>query len=243
MHRGKTCPLKIRERGRTFGSGWAKGGKKGGVGGLGWSAREGQWKGCKQAGCSRRTGGMTDRGHFAPQGSLAPITIPPSPASAKPPRSAKLTSPPACRVANQQRQRDTQPSPSQNQQQPVKVITQIKEVPVDRIVVKEVPVPVDRIVEKTVVKEVPVDRIVEKTVVKEVPVEVVKEVPVEVVKQVEVPVEVVKEVPVEVVKEVPIEVIKEVSEAWALGGMEGGITIFWGVLSIYHMRHRWRPRS
>lgn len=64
------------------------------------------------------------------------------------------------------------------------------------VIIKEV------IVEKEVIKEVPVE------VIKEVPVEVIKEVPVEVIKEVitEVPVEVVKEI----VKEVPVEVIKEV---------------------------------
>ena len=42
----------------------------------------------------------------------------------------------------------------------------VKQVHVEKIVVKEVPVPVDRIVEKMV--EIPVDRIVEKRVVEEV---------------------------------------------------------------------------
>ena len=53
------------------------------------------------------------------------------------------------------------------------------EVPVEKIVIKEIPVevPVERIVEKIVTKEVPVDRVVYKEVeiVKEV--EVIKEVP------------------------------------------------------------------
>ena len=84
---------------------------------------------------------------------------------------------------------------------PVEVI---KEVPVEKEVIKEVikEVPVEKEVE--VVKEVPVE--VVKEVIKEVPVEVIKEVPVEVIK--EVPVE--KEVIKEVIKEVPVEVIKEV---------------------------------
>ena len=52
-----------------------------------------------------------------------------------------------------------------------KLFPTIREVPVDRIVVKRVEVPVDRIVEKRI--EVPVDRVVEKIVEKriEVPVE------------------------------------------------------------------------
>ena len=94
----------------------------------------------------------------------------------------------------------------------------VKEVPVKETVIKEVPV--ERVVEKEVVKEVPVEVVVEKVVVKEIEVpaetvvvekEVVKEVPVEVV----VEREIVKEIPVEVVvekeivKEVPVEVVVE----------------------------------
>ena len=92
------------------------------------------------------------------------------------------------------------------------VVEVVKEVVVEKEVVKEVPV--ERIVEKEVVKEVPVERVV----VKEVPVEkIVKEVvEVEVEKRVEVPVErivtkeVVKEVPVEKVVVVEKEVVKTV---------------------------------
>ena len=116
---------------------------------------------------------------------------------------------------------------------PVEVV---REVPVDREVVREVVKEVPVEVVKEVVREVPVDREVVREVVKEVPVEVVREVqvPVEVVREVEivrevpvqVPVEFLREVvrevpvdrevvrevpvPVEVVKEVPVEVVREV---------------------------------
>ena len=61
----------------------------------------------------------------------------------------------------------------------VKVVERIVEVPVEKIVTKEIPV--EKIVEKIVTKEVPVEKIVEKIVTKEVPVEkiVTKEIPVE----------------------------------------------------------------
>ena len=91
------------------------------------------------------------------------------------------------------------------------------EVPVEKVVEKIVEVPVEKIVEKEVVKEVPVEvekrvevpveKIVEKEVVKEVPVEKIVEKIVEVEKRVEVPVE--KIVEKEVVKEVPVEKIVE----------------------------------
>ena len=59
----------------------------------------------------------------------------------------------------------------------VKVVEKIVEVPVERIVEKEVvkEVPVERIVEKEVLVEVPVEKIIEKEVVREVPVERVVE--------------------------------------------------------------------
>ena len=55
----------------------------------------------------------------------------------------------------------------------IKVVEKIVEVPVERIVEKEVvkEVPVERIVEKEVRVEVPVEKIIEKEVIKEVPVE------------------------------------------------------------------------
>lgn len=95
----------------------------------------------------------------------------------------------------------------------------IKEVPVEKTVVQEVPVEV--VVEKEVIKEAPVEVVVEKEVVREVevPVEVIKEVPVEVVveKEVKVPVEVEKivevEKVVEVIEEVEVVVEKEVPAA------------------------------
>ena len=73
----------------------------------------------------------------------------------------------------------------------------VKEVPVEKELIKEIPVEVIKEVpvEKEVIKEVPVEVPVEKEVIKEVPVDVIKEVPVEK--------EVIKEVPVEV--EVPVE--------------------------------------
>ena len=60
----------------------------------------------------------------------------------------------------------------------------IKEVPVEKIVTKEVPVEVEKIIEKEVAVEV------EKIVTKEVPVEVIKEVAVEKIKEISVPKEV-----------------------------------------------------
>jgi len=54
-------------------------------------------------------------------------------------------------------------------------VEKIVEVPVEKIVVKEVPV--EKIVEKEVIKEVPVEKIVEKEVIKEVVVEKIVEVP------------------------------------------------------------------
>jgi signal transduction histidine kinase/ActR/RegA family two-component response regulator len=98
---------------------------------------------------------------------------------------------------------------------PVEVIREVevvREVPVEREVIKEVPVEVV----KEVVREVPVDREVVREVLREVPVEVIREV--EVVREVpvQIPVEVLKEVvrevPVdrEVVREVPVEVVREV---------------------------------
>ena len=74
--------------------------------------------------------------------------------------------------------------------------------------------PAAEVREVEVIKEVPVEKEVVKEVVKEVPVEVIKEVPKEVIVTQEVVKEVEKEVvvtkEVEVVKEVPVEVIKEV---------------------------------
>ena len=87
-----------------------------------------------------------------------------------------------------------------------KVVEKKVEVPVEKIVVKEVPV--EKIVEKIVEKRVEVP--VEKIVVKEVPVEKIVEKIVE--KRVEVPVEkiVVKEVPVEKIVEKIVEVERPV---------------------------------
>ena len=80
----------------------------------------------------------------------------------------------------------------------IKVVEKIVEVPVEKIVEKEVikEVPVEKIVEKEVRVEVPVEKIVEKEVIKEVPVEKIVEK------------EVIKEVPV--IKEVEVEKIVEV---------------------------------
>lgn len=83
-------------------------------------------------------------------------------------------------------------------------VEKIIEVPVDREVVREVPIEVFKEVPpevKEVIREVPVEKIVEKEVVKEVPVEVIKEVPVDRI----VEKEVVKEVPVEVEKVVYVD--------------------------------------
>jgi signal transduction histidine kinase/ActR/RegA family two-component response regulator len=97
---------------------------------------------------------------------------------------------------------------------PVEVVKEVvREVPVDREVIREVPVPVEVIREVEIVREVPVQVPVEivKEVVREVSVdrEVVREIPVEIVKEVvrEVPVdrEVIREVAVEVVREVPVD--------------------------------------
>jgi hypothetical protein len=79
----------------------------------------------------------------------------------------------------------------------------IKEVIVEKEVIKEIPVEV--IVEKEVIKEIPVEVIVVKEIIKEVPVEVIveKEVIKEVIVEKEVPVEVIVEK--EVIKEVIVE--------------------------------------
>jgi hypothetical protein len=79
----------------------------------------------------------------------------------------------------------------------------IKEVIVEKEVIKEIPVEV--IVEKEVIKEIPVEVIVVKEIIKEVPVEVIveKEVIKEVIVEKEIPVEVIVEK--EVIKEVIVE--------------------------------------
>merc|ERR1712121_123928 len=104
-------------------------------------------------------------------------------------------------------------------------IPEIKEVIVEREVIKEVPVEVIKEVE--VVKEVIVEMPVEVEVVKEVIKEV--EVPVTVIMEVtkEVPVEVVKEVPVEVLKEVevPVEVIVEKENTERVDQLEAMISV------------------
>lgn len=63
------------------------------------------------------------------------------------------------------------------QESGIKIVEKIVEVPVERIVEKEIvkEVPVERIVEKEVLVEVPVEKIVEKEVIREVPVERVVE--------------------------------------------------------------------
>ena len=92
--------------------------------------------------------------------------------------------------------------------------------------------PAAEVREVEVIKEVPVEKEVVKEVVKEVPVEVIKEVPKEVVVTQEVVKEVEKEVvvtkEVEVVKEVPVEVVKEVMVQPEAGPKE---TIIFGDLN------------
>ena len=93
-----------------------------------------------------------------------------------------------------------------------KVVEKIVEVPVEKIVEKEVrvEVPVEKIVEKEVRVEVPVEKIVEKEVRVEVPVEVEKIVEKVVEKEVRVEVPVEKIVEKEVRVEVPVEKVVEV---------------------------------
>ena len=94
-----------------------------------------------------------------------------------------------------ERQESQEPQMRQEAAPEVKVVEKIVEVPVEKIVEKEVikEVPVEKIVEKEVRVEVPVEKIVEKEVIKEVPVErivekeVIKEVPVEKIVEVESP--------------------------------------------------------
>ena len=111
------------------------------------------------------------------------------------------------------------------------VVEIIKEVPIEKVVIKEVPVQV--VVEKEVIKEVPVEVVVEKEVIKEVPVEVVVEVIKEVPLEVIVEKEVVKEVPVLVEGEKVYAVVNAVKSISA-GGFhtcalrEGGEAVCWG---------------
>mmetsp|Transcript_34999 Transcript_34999/g.92170 ORF Transcript_34999/g.92170 Transcript_34999/m.92170 type:complete len:349 (-) Transcript_34999:86-1132(-) len=110
-----------------------------------------------------------------------------------------------------------------------KVVTLTREVPVEKVVEKQVvrKVTVERIIERPreVIKEVPVEKIVEKVieVVKQVPVEKVieriqiKEIPV--VETEERIVEVIKEVPIMIVKEVPVYVKIDPAEWEARHGL------------------------
>jgi len=88
------------------------------------------------------------------------------------------------------------------------IVEVVKEVVVEKIVVKEIPV--EKIVAREVVKEVPVEVVVIKEVIKTVEIPVEKIVERKVVKEVPVEVVVIKEVPVEVVVTREVEVLKEV---------------------------------
>lgn len=90
----------------------------------------------------------------------------------------------------------------------------IKEVEIEKEVIKYIEKPIEIIKEVEVIKEVPIETIKE--------VEVIKEVPIEVVKEIEVEKEVIREV--EVIKEVPVEKIVYISDEDQVNELVGKIS-------------------